>query len=184
MSVTPEMLGASQAMRDLLWPFDFEVEDNASFGPVWMDVTALQPCKVIGKTGAGDVIALVGAAQHVLLLTSEGQAGIVAASLQEFLELIVAHPWWEQIASSADGDLAGMRAMLDDEGADLDASAIDNDPAIADNRPLLQQQLGLKDPADPFGLLHHALVTLGAGYDLRDLDGQAMEPPFAQSRTD
>ncbi|MGM5050107.1 hypothetical protein AB8A20_14650 [Tardiphaga sp. 604_B6_N1_1] len=72
-----------------------------------------------------------------------------------------------------------MRAMLDDEGADLDADAIDNDPAIETNRPLLQRQLGLGIPADPFGLLHHALVTLGAAYDLRDLHGQPMEPLFA-----
>jgi hypothetical protein len=178
MSVTPAMLGASQALRDMLWPFDFAVEDNNSHGPVWMDVSALQPFEVVGQNGSGGVFALVGDTKHVLHLTSEGQAGIVAASLQEFIELIVAHPWWEQIASSAGGDLADMRAMFAEDGVDLDAAAIDDDPAIADNRPLLQQQLGLRSPADPFGLLHHALVTLGATYDLRDLDGQPMEPLF------
>ncbi|WP_204378215.1 hypothetical protein [Tardiphaga robiniae] len=43
---------------------------------------------------------------------------------------------------------------------------------------MLQQQLGLRIPADPFGLLHHALVMLGATHDLRDLDGQPMELLF------
>ncbi|WP_441255943.1 hypothetical protein [Tardiphaga sp. 285_C5_N1_2] len=178
MTVTSAMLGASQALRDMLWPFEFTVTDNQSHGPVWIDVTALQPFEVVGQNGSGGIFALVGDIKHVLHLTSEGQAGIVAASLQEFLELVVEHPWWEQIASACDGDVAAMRAMLDDEGADLDADAIDNDPAIETNRPLLQQQLGLGIPADPFGLLHHALVTLGAAYDLRDLDGQPMELLF------
>ena len=180
MTVTPAMLGASQAMRDMLWPFEFTVADDQSHGPVWIDVTALQPFEVVGQTGAGDVFAQVGAAQHVALITSEGQAGIVAASLQEFVELIVAHPYWAEIASQANGDLAGMRAIEEDEGADLEASAIDDNPDIEAFRPRLQQQLGLTTPADPFGLLHHALVTLNALYDWRDLDGQPMQPLFDQ----
>ena len=38
--------GASQALRDMLWPFEFTVTDNQSHGPVWIDVTALQPFEV------------------------------------------------------------------------------------------------------------------------------------------
>jgi hypothetical protein len=178
MTVTPTMLGASQAMRDMLFAFDFQVEDNQSHGPVWMDVTALQPFDVIGNDGSGGALALVGSARHVLYITSEGQAGIVAASLQEFIELIVEHPYWSDVVSDARGDLAGMREIYDDEAADLEATAIYYNPKIETFRPLLQQQLGLAVPEDPFGPLHHALVTLDSQYDWRDLDGQPMEPLF------
>ncbi|KZD20705.1 hypothetical protein [Tardiphaga robiniae] len=88
MSVTPAMLGASQAMRDRLWPFEFTVEDNKSHGPVWMDVSVLEPFEVVGQNGSGGVFALVGDINHVLHLTSEGQALIVAASLHEFIARI------------------------------------------------------------------------------------------------
>jgi hypothetical protein len=181
MTVTPTMLGASQTMRDMLWPFDFDVEDNRSHGPVWIDVSALQPFEVVGKTGAGDVLALVGDGQHVLLLTSEGQAGIVAASLKDYLELAVEHPYWREIAEQADGELADMRTLLDDEGADREATALDDAPAIAEARPFLYRELGLGVPDDAFGLLHHALVVIGAGYELRDLDGQPMAPLFGDA---
>jgi hypothetical protein len=72
MTVTPAMLGASQALRDMLWPFEFTVTDNQSHGPVWIDVTALQPFEVVGQNGSGGVFALVGDIKHVLHLTSEG----------------------------------------------------------------------------------------------------------------
>jgi hypothetical protein len=47
-------------LRDMLWPFEFTVTDNQSHGPVWIDVTALQPFEVVGQNGSGGVFALVG----------------------------------------------------------------------------------------------------------------------------
>jgi hypothetical protein len=176
MPVTPAMLHASEPIRTMLFAFDFQVEDNASHGPVWMDVTALQPFEIVGQDGSGGAFALVGAAQHVLHITSEGQAGILAASLQDYLELIVEHPYWQDIASRAKGQAAAMREIYDDEAADLEATALYDDPEIEDIRPQLRKALGLTIPDDPFGRLHHALFVLGAQYDLRDLDGQPMEP--------
>jgi hypothetical protein len=147
-----------------------------------MDTAPLAPFEVVGQRGSGCVFALVGPQRHVLLLTSEGQAGIVAASLQEWLELLVAHPYWEEIAARSGGGLAAMRQILADEGEDLEATALDDNPEIADVRPLLRTRLGLGVPDDPCGRLHHALTVLDAGMTLRDLDGNDVEPLFGQTR--
>ncbi len=37
-----------------------------------------------------------------LLATAEGQAGIVAANLKECLELVVAHPYWQDVRRFGD----------------------------------------------------------------------------------
>ena len=97
MKVTPETLRASQDIRDMLWPFDFAVTSNKEYGPVWFDTAPLQPFEIVAQRGSGCVYALTGPQRHVLLATSEGQAGIVAASLKECLELVVTHPYWQDI---------------------------------------------------------------------------------------
>jgi len=182
MTVTPDMLGVDQKIRDMLWPFDFAPVDNTSHGPVWMDTAPLAPFEVVGQRGSGCVFALVGPQRHVLLLTSEGQAGIVAASLQEWFELLVAHPYWEQIAARSEGDLVSMRKILEDEGEDFEATMLDDNPEIEDFRPVLRSRLGLGIPEDPCGLLHRALTVIEARATLRDLDGQEMEPLFGERR--
>jgi hypothetical protein len=37
MKLTPEILRADKEIRGMLWPFDFEVQDDRSCGPVWFD---------------------------------------------------------------------------------------------------------------------------------------------------
>ena len=69
---TPEILRADYDIRDMLWPFDFAVTDNAQYGPVWLDIADLAPFDVVAQRGSGCVYALVGPERHVLLATSEG----------------------------------------------------------------------------------------------------------------
>src|SRR5258705_11049348 len=95
MTVTPEILRANKKIRDMLWPFDFVVVDNKEYGPVWFDTAPLEPFEIAAQRSTGRVYALTGAQRHVLLATSEGQAGIMAASLQECLELVIPHPYWQ-----------------------------------------------------------------------------------------
>jgi FAD/FMN-containing dehydrogenase len=99
MTVTPEILRANKEIRDMLWPFDFAVVDNREYGTAWFDTAPLEPFEIVAQRSSGCVYALTGPQRHVLLVTSEGQAGIVAASLQECLELVVAHPYWQDVLS-------------------------------------------------------------------------------------
>jgi len=178
MTPTPEILRADNEIPDMLWPFDFEVTDNAQYGPVWFDTAALAPFEVVAQRSSGCVYALVGPERHVLLATSEGQAGIIAASLMECLELVIAHPYWQDVVSRATGELEAMRRIFRDGVKDFETDMLDDNPEIADFRPQLRKRLGLDIARDPAGRLHHALTVLGAGVRLRVDDGSVAAPLF------
>ncbi len=112
MTVMPEILRAKKEIRDMLWRFDFVVVDNREYGPVWFYTAPLEPFEIVAQRSTGCVYALTGAQRHVLLATSEGQAGIMAASLQECLELVIAHPYWQDVLRFGKGDLPGMKLGL------------------------------------------------------------------------
>jgi hypothetical protein len=175
MTVTPEILRANKEIRDMLWRFDFLVVDNKEYGPVWFDTAPLQPFEIVAQRSTGCVYALTGAPRHVLLATSEGQAGIMAASLQECLELVIAHPYWQDVLRFGNGDLSAMRQVLRDRIEEFEDEALDDNPEIAEFRPLLRAQLGLAEPRDPLQLLHHAVMVLGATVIVRDSDGYPSE---------
>jgi hypothetical protein len=176
MTVTPEILRANQEIRDMLWPFDFAVVDHRDYGTVWFDTAPLEPFEIVAQRSSGCVYALTGPQRHVLLVTSEGQAGIVAASLQECLELVVAHPYWQDVLSRAKGDLEVMRQIFRDDIGDLEDAALSDNPEIEEFRPLLRARLGLAEPRDPAKLLHHAIMVLGADVIVRGHDGYPWAP--------
>ena len=142
MTVTPEILRASKETRDMLWPFDFAVVDDGEYGPVWFDTTPLEPFEIAAQRSSGCVYALTGPQRHVLLATSEGQAGIMAASLQDCLELVVAYPYWQDVLSRAKGDAEVMRQIFRDGIEDFEDQALSDNPEIEQFRPLLRARLG------------------------------------------
>jgi hypothetical protein len=176
MTVTPEILRANKEIRDMLWRFDFVVVDNNEYGPAWFDAAPLEPFEIVAQRSTGCVYALTGAQRHVLLATSEGQAGIMAASLQECLELVIAHPYWQDVLRVGKGDLSEMRQVLRDRIEQFEEEALDDNPEIEEFRPLLRAQLGLAEPRDPLKLLHHAVTVVGAKLIVRDSDGYPSEP--------
>jgi hypothetical protein len=183
MTLTPGSLRADENIREMLWPFDFELIDNGGYGPVWFDAAPFAPFEIVAQRNSGCVYALIGPQRHVLLATTEGRAGIVAASLKECLELVIAHPYWEDVVSRSNGDVEAMRRMFRDEAEDFEADMLDDNPEIEDFRPLLLEQLGLEIPRDPAGPLHHALAVLGADVIVRDRDGVPLAPFFGSSKS-
>src|SRR5258707_13096569 len=93
------------------------------------DAAPLEPFEIVERS-TGCVYALTGAQRHVLLATSEGQAGIMAASLQECLELVIAHPYWQDVLRFGKGDLSEMRQLLRDRIEEFEGQALDDNPAI------------------------------------------------------
>jgi hypothetical protein len=176
MTVTPEILRANKEIRDMLWRFDFVVVDNNEYGPVWFDTAPLEPFEIVAQRSTGCVYALTGAQRRVLLATSEGQAGIMAASLQECLELVIAHPYWQDVLRVGKEGLSEMRQVLRERIEQFEEEALDDNPEIKEFRPLLRAQLGLAEPRDPLKLLHHAVTVLGAKVIVRDSDGYPSEP--------
>jgi hypothetical protein len=176
MKVTPETLRANKEIRDMLLPFDFEVVDSKAYGAVWLDTAPLKPFEIVAQRACGCVYALTGSRRHVLLATNEGQAGIVAANLKECLELVVAHPYWQDVLRFANGDLSAMREVLRDRIDDFEEDALSDNPEIEEFRPLLRARLGLAEPSDPLKLLHEAMTVLGADLIVKDHDGYPSEP--------
>ena len=114
MDVTPETLRASRNAHDMLWMFDFQIQDDVR-EPYWFDTAPLEPLEAVGRRGSGCVYALFGPQRRVLLVTSEGEAAVIAATLRECLELAVAYPYWEDMVRGSAGDLASMRRIFRDE---------------------------------------------------------------------
>ena len=176
MKPTPETLRADKSLREMLWAFDFGVVDKKAGGAVWFDIASLAPFEIVAQRGSGCVYALTGQRGHVLLATTEGQAGIIAASLKECLELVVAHPYWEDVLRLGNGDLGAMREVLCDRFEDFEDDALSDNPEIEEFRPLLRARLGLAEPKDPLKLLHHSITVLGADLIVRGHDGYPSEP--------
>jgi hypothetical protein len=179
MPITLEDLRANKAVRDMLWSFDFQVQDDPRM-PVWFDTAPLQPFEVVAQKGSGCVYALTGPDRHVLFVTSEGQADIIAASLSECLELVVAFPYWEDILGEANGELDALRQIFADGADELKGEALEYNPEIEELRPLLRSQLKLAGPRDPATSLHHAVTALSQGLIVRAPDGHLSAPLVAR----
>lgn len=175
MTLTPELLRANSDVRGMLWAFDFLVTDNREFGPVWFDTAPLHPFEIVAQRSSGCIYALIGPQRHVLLATSEGQAGIVAANLGECLELVIAYPYWQDVLRLGKGDLNAMRQVLRERGDRFEEQALDDNPEIEALRPLLRSQLRLAPSGDPLERLHRAVEELGAGLIIGDHDGNRLQ---------
>jgi hypothetical protein len=166
MPLSPDALAANaEVVERLCWSFDFRPEtDLEQTG--WFTVDGVQTIRPIGRDGAGGVFALLPPLQRVLYVSSEGQAGIVAADFDEFVQLIVACPYWQDLLKySAGGSLAEMR-----RAAAALQSAFDDDEDIKEARDFLSSELDLTEPADPVGALHRAVSA--AAITVRAPDGE------------
>jgi hypothetical protein len=153
MPLSPDALAVdTEAVERLCWSFDFRLEaDLHQTG--WFTVDGAKACEPIGRDGAGGVFALLPPSQHILYVSSEGQAGIVAADFDEFIQLIVACPYWQDLLKySGGGSLAEMRRAA----AALNG-AFDDDDDINEARDYLISKINLTRPPDPVGALHRAV---------------------------
>jgi hypothetical protein len=145
MPLTPDEVSDEAAER-LSWPLDFRIEPPSQGGG-WFSVDGVEQFQQIGSDAAGGAFVLLPPAQRVLYVSSEGQAGIIAADFEEFIQLIVACPCWHDILKySANGNLHQMRAAA----AALEATPEDEDE-VNEARDVVRSQLGLAEPIDPVG---------------------------------
>lgn len=182
MDIAPDTLRASKNAHEMLWVFDFQIHDDVS-EPYWFDTAPLAPFEAVGRRGSGCVYALFRAQQHVLLVTSEGDAAVIAATLREALELVVAYPYWEVMVRGSAGDLTAMRRIFREERAEYEEGLLDDHPEAEEYRRVLTAEFGLAEPSDPAGLVHRAITQLGANVLVRGLDGTPCAPLFGRYRT-
>jgi hypothetical protein len=156
MSLRPDQLAANaEVVETLGWASDFEPEIDPD-EPLYFTVDGVDQIERIGRDGAGGEFVLLKPSGRVLYVSSEGQAGTIAADLDEFVALMIACPYWRDILKySADGDLNEMRRAA----TALETSYEDDDDLEA--RAFLKAHFQLRDPADPVGALHSAVSASG-----------------------
>src|SRR5260370_41875043 len=113
----------------------------------------------------------------MLYASSEGQAGIIARSLESGLSTIIDLPYWQDcLKFSGGGQLAEMRRVVPLAEDDL----VTDTPPIESGRKALRAALGLVPLSDSVRELHAALTELSALYPVCGPEGWQFEPLFAR----
>jgi hypothetical protein len=173
-----DCLSNSEKLARLFWILcDFQRIDEAP--PGWFRLASGEPLKVVARDGAGGRFCLLPRsatpAEGLLYVSSEGQAGVIAASLAEGLQMMIALPCWrDSLKFSRGGDLDEMRKVQARQEVDLQNRRYD----LESVRKKLYRAFGLAAPADPVALLHRA-VTQGTGAKVvSPKDGNPFEALF------
>ncbi|MEP7285090.1 MAG: hypothetical protein ABI947_04900 [Chloroflexota bacterium] len=115
----------------------------------------------IAREAAGGAF-LLSTSGYLLYVTSEGGAGVIAASLKEGLQLMVTFPYWNSLLHfSGGGDIAKMRRAV----PYLEQDLLAYEPEIEHYRSFLKSELSLPEASDPIALLHYAVEVLSPGVE-------------------
>jgi hypothetical protein len=157
------LIANAEAVEKLSLTADFELETDAA-QPFYFTIDGVTDVARLGRDGAGGDFVQLLPSQRVLYASSEGQAGVVAADVEEFVGLLVACPYWRDILKySADGNLEQMRRAA----AALERT-YEDDEDVEEAREFFSSQFGLTPPADPVGALHRGAAS---GVVVRTRDG-------------
>ena len=133
---------------------------DISFVPdeeLWFTIDGVEAPRQIGSDRSGGAFVLLPAGD-VLYVSSEGRAGIIAASFEAFIQLIVARPYWLDILKfSAGGDLQEMQRAADA----LEATLEDEDD-VNEAREEIRGHLDLPQADDPVEALYEAVAASDA----------------------
>jgi hypothetical protein len=160
-----EPLRQAPATADLFWELcEFGAIEEAA--PDWFALESGQPLHVIGRDASGGRFCLHLAAGEgggrLWYIDSEGSAGVIASSLAEGVQMMVALPYWRDcLKFSGGGELSEMRKAQARSEADLRQRR----PGINADREVLYRAFRLATLATPLEALHRA-VTEGAGTNI------------------
>lgn len=135
----------------------------------------------IGADGSGGEFVLCDAgslgARPLLYVSSEGQAGVIAQSLEKGLSLIVDLPYWKDcLHFSAGGQIAEMRRVVSLSEDDLIART----PHIPLSRQAMRKLFGLSSVSDSLEELQTSVHELSPLYPVCSPDGWQFEPLFGK----
>jgi hypothetical protein len=169
---------SSDARRILEDDFDFLPVTSSTPSSLFQfrNATSYEP---VGADAAGGEFVLCECGTRptrpLLYASSEGQAGIIAPSLQDGISIIVDLPYWHDcLKFSGRGQLAEMQRVVPLAESDLLADR----PQIASSRQDLRALLGLSQLPDPVRMLHAAVTELSPHYAVSGPDGWPFESLF------
>ncbi|MGY8664466.1 hypothetical protein Q3C01_19240 [Bradyrhizobium sp. UFLA05-109] len=156
MPLFPEAVSANSEAAGHLAALDvcLEADDPP---PDWFSIDGIEAPRQVGSDGSGGAFVLL-PSNHVLYASSEGRAGIIAATFEDFIQIVVACPYWLDILKfSAGGDLEQMRRAA----VALEAT-LDDEDDINDARDAIRDAFDLPALADPIGVLYEAVAASDA----------------------
>ena len=154
-----DAIRADAEVRQLLGDsFDFYLTDDDDHD--WLIIDGVTDRRAIAKDGGGGPYLLFGKDDRLAYVTSEGRAGIIAASLEDSLNLLVAYPYWlDLLDDNADAMHEGIE--------DLEESMLGDIEDLDEHRAIIRERLKLKSTGDELAKLHRAITTLGRDFLVR-----------------
>jgi hypothetical protein len=176
LSILERIRGSSELQNLLFDLCDFELDDGDLD---WIRLADGYSARAFGRDGAGDAFCLLASPhaqdQSVLYVTSEGQAGVIAPTIESFFAVIAAVPnWRDALKFSGSGQLSEMRRsqLLLEREMREDVEDFDQ------RRKELMSVLGLPRPDDPIALIHSSIAASPAPLVFAPVDGYPYEGLF------
>jgi hypothetical protein len=159
MSTNPlACLRDSPVLADIFWELcEFGVLEGEI--PDWFAVESGDPLQIVGKDACGGRFCLFPSSSdysgRLVFIDSEGRAGMIASSLLEGIQMMIALPYWRDcLKFSGGGDIAEMLRAQTRAERDLQRRM----PDIGAIRNELLEAFGLAPLAAPVESLHGAVV--------------------------
>ncbi len=176
-----DLLRNPELCKALATHLDFRLLEADETTDRWFQIEAPESFVAVAQEGAGGRFMLGQSSGAVLYISSEGYAGVVAASLPEFLALLATHPYWQDLLKfSGGGNLVEMHrsaALLRPDASDLLLDAKEAERLL---RPLVT----LPSAEVAIDLLHRAMRDLSASVHVTSLEGDVYEGLFNSFTSD
>ncbi|MEN3112002.1 hypothetical protein ACFONG_19390 [Uliginosibacterium paludis] len=155
---------------------EFDIDFSRPYDAnLWFSVRSEEEFSPFAGEGAGGVFLLGNSSGFVLFVSSEGQAGVVAASLTEFLQIVLAYPNWRDLLKFSGG---GQLAEMERAAPFINQEAADDIVNIEESRRTVIDGLSLSPAPSPISALHHAVTVLGKEISVHAPDGSKCEGLF------
>ncbi|SFX00566.1 hypothetical protein SAMN04487866_101161 [Thermoactinomyces sp. DSM 45891] len=153
-----KIVSDSETTNILTWPYDFEIVKPYSI-ELESDIVVDDQVIIIAKDGTGGLFTLWGKdnveKRPIVYISSEGQAGKIAKSFNEFILILVTCPFWfwtDLFKFSGESQLAEMRKAL------LYLQTAEEYIEVGQSRDILVTKLSLNPQSiDPVAKIHESI---------------------------
>jgi hypothetical protein len=135
--------------------FEFRVV-TGQHPSAWYVIDGVDRIHVLVRDGSGGEYVIVQPSEHAACISSEGQAGTIAADLDELIALVIASPYWLDILRYSEG---GKRTAMRRAASIVEDVALDDEPGFREDRRILWSNLGLQERRDLVAALHRTVTS-------------------------
>jgi hypothetical protein len=159
MTFSADMLLVNSKVCELLArAFDFAVSIERD-AKTWFAVDGAERIDVIARDGSGGVYVTFPQSPHVIYAASDGEAGVIAANVEEAVALVTTYPYWRDLLhSSGNGSIGKMRRAA----RRLEAAAqgdLEDQEDLDQLRITIRSALGLAESKDLITALHQCAAS-------------------------